>query len=209
MTDDLRTTIAELEAKANALFATADEMTALATRRGERIISLESSLAEQRRISMRTANERDQYRRDFAAMSDRAAELACKVSELERERSDRQAAIFAWAKEAFSVAEAMSIPQRGLRLLEEAVEAFQACGGERDTADRMVDYVFGRPPGEIGQELGGVGVTVLALAAAAGLSADDEEQREVTRVLSKPIEEFTRRNAAKNAAGFLVAKVKP
>ena len=46
---------------------------------------------------------------------------------------------------------------------------------------------------------------LLALSAAAGLSADAEEQREVERVLAKPIEEFTRRNAAKNAAGFLAS----
>lgn len=36
--------------------------------------------------------------------------------------------------------------------------------------------------------------TVLALAAAAGLSADEEECREVQRVLNKPVSEFTARN---------------
>lgn len=121
-------------------------------------------------------------------------------------RDQRQAAIFAWAKAAFSEEETTSLPQRGLRLLEEAVEAFQACGGDEETAARLVKYVFGRPPGDLGQELGGVGVTTLALAAAAGVSADEQEQREVARVLSKPISEFTQRNQAKNAAGFLLAK---
>jgi len=47
-------------------------------------------------------------------------------------------------------------------------------------------------------------VCVLALAAAAGLSADEEECREMHRVLSKPLGEFTERNASKNAAGFLI-----
>lgn len=37
----------------------------------------------------------------------------------------------------------------------------------------------------------------LALAAASGLSADVEECHEIHRVLSKSVEEFTRRNAAK------------
>lgn len=119
-------------------------------------------------------------------------------------RGQRQLAIFELAKRAFAEAQATSLPQRGIRLLEEAVELFQACGGDEDSALRLVRFVFARPPGEIGQELGGVGVTTLALAAAAGLSADEEERREFERVLSRDVEEFARRNQAKNDAGFLL-----
>lgn len=119
------------------------------------------------------------------------------------EREARQAKIFAWAQAAFSIEQATSLTQRGLRLLEEAIETFQAAGGDPAQAHQLVGYVFEQPAGELGQELGGVGVCLLALGAAAGLSADAEEQREVTRVLAKPVEEFTRRNDAKNAAGFL------
>lgn len=119
-------------------------------------------------------------------------------------RDERQAKIFAWTQQAFTVGQATSLPQRGLRLLEEAIEAFQSAGGDAAMAHKLVDYVFSRPVGELGQELGGIGVCILALAAAAGLSADEEEQREVERVLAKPIEEFKRRNAAKSAAGFLM-----
>ena len=124
-------------------------------------------------------------------------------------RDQRQVMITDWAKMAFGGVEATSLPQRGLRLLEEATEAFQACGGDEAIAHKLVAYVFARPPGEIGQELGGVAVTVLALAAAAGLSADEEECREVHRVLSKPLREFTERNANKNAAGLLIQSVAP
>ena len=120
-------------------------------------------------------------------------------------RDQRQALIIDWARAAFGEAEATSIPQRGLRLLEEAIEAFQACGGDEAIAHKLVAFVFARPPGTVGQELGGVAVTVLALAAAAGLSADEEECREVHRVLSKPIRAFTDRNANKNAAGFKIS----
>lgn len=120
-------------------------------------------------------------------------------------RDQRQATVFAWAKMAFGEAEASSLPQRGLRLLEEAIEAFQACGGDEAIAHKLVTFVFARPAGTVGQELGGVAVTTLALAAAAGLSADEEECREVHRVLNKPVREFSERNASKNAAGFLVA----
>ena len=119
-------------------------------------------------------------------------------------RDQRQAMIASWAERAFGREEATGLPQRGLRLIEEAIEAFQACGGDETIAHKLVSFVFERPPGEVGQELGGVAVTVLALAAAAGVSADDEEAREIHRVLSKPLGEFTQRNAAKNAAGFKI-----
>jgi hypothetical protein len=118
-------------------------------------------------------------------------------------RDDRQAVIAAWSARAFGAEQATSLPQRALRLLEEALEAYQAAGGDRVQAHALVDFVLDRPVGQIGQELGGIGVCLLALAAAAGLSAEGEEAREVARVLAKPIEHFTQRNAAKNAAGFL------
>lgn len=120
-------------------------------------------------------------------------------------RDARQRTVADWAERAFGRDQATSLPQRGLRLLEEAVEAFQACGGEEAMAHKLVGFVFARPPGTVAQELGGVAVTTLALAAAAGLSADEEERREVERVLSKPVAEFTARNASKNAAGFQVS----
>jgi NTP pyrophosphatase (non-canonical NTP hydrolase) len=119
-------------------------------------------------------------------------------------RHQRQVLLVDWARKAFGDVEATSVPQRGLRLLEEAIEAFQACGGDEAMAHKLVKFVFEREPGQIGQELGGVAVTVLLLASAAGLSADEEECREVHRVLSKPLREFTDRNANKNAAGFRI-----
>lgn len=125
-------------------------------------------------------------------------------------RDQRQGMIADWAELAFGREEATGLPQRGIRLLEEAIEAFQAAGGDEMIAHKLVAYVFARPPGAIGQELGGVAVTVLALAAAAGLSADEEECREIHRVLSKPLREFSERNANKNAAGFrIVSSPKP
>ena len=118
-------------------------------------------------------------------------------------RDQRQEMLVSWAEMAFGREQATSVPQRGLRLLEEAIEAFQASGGDEAMAHKLITFVFARPPGTVGQELGGVAVTVLLLAAAAGLSADEEECREMHRVLSKPLREFTARNESKNAAGFL------
>ena len=132
-------------------------------------------------------------------MKDPALDIERKLT-----RDQRQEMIARWAEQAFGREQATSLPQRGLRLLEEAIEAFQASGGDEAMAHKLVAFVFARPPGTVGQELGGVAVTALLLAAAAGLSADEEECREVHRVLSKPLREFTERNANKNAAGFLV-----
>lgn len=94
-----------------------------------------------------------------------------------RARDRRQEKVFAWAKAAFTEEQTTSLPQRGLRLLEESIEAFQACGGDPAMAHKLVDFVFARPAGALHQELGGVGVTVLALAAAAGLAAARSARR--------------------------------
>lgn len=117
-------------------------------------------------------------------------------------RHVRQTIVAEWCERCFGAGHASSLPQRGIRLLEEAVEAYQSAGGDRDSAHRLIDFIFERPSGQLGQELGGVAVTLLALAAAAGLSADEEEVREITRVLSKDANHFRKRNEAKNAAGF-------
>lgn len=117
-------------------------------------------------------------------------------------RDERQAIVARWCAEAFGVEHATTLSQRGIRLLEEALELGQAAGCDRAMVHQLVDFVFDRPVGKLGAELGGVGVTLLALAQAAGYSAEAEEAREVARVLAKPLEEFRKRNQAKNAAGF-------
>lgn len=115
---------------------------------------------------------------------------------------DLQIRVGEWAKKAFGVEEAGSKTQRGIRLLEEAIELYQACGADRVMAHRLVDFVFGRPPGDINQEIGGVGITLLALAEAVECNADEEIFAEAERIFAKPPQYFAERNAAKNAAGF-------
>jgi NTP pyrophosphatase (non-canonical NTP hydrolase) len=138
-----------------------------------------------------------------------AADDAASLQEAARGRDARQRAVHEWCIAAFGEAHASSIPQRALRLLEEAIELFQAAGGSSDMAHRLIDFIFFRPPGQLGQEIGGLGVTVLALAAAAGLSADGEEARELARATAKPLEHFRERNEQKNAAGFDVLAPRP
>jgi len=124
-------------------------------------------------------------------------------------RDQRQATLAEWCAATFGVQHAASLPQRAVRLLEESLEAYQSAGADPAMAHRLIDYVFGRPVGELRQELGGVGVCLLALAAAAHESADACEAREVARIQAKPIEHFRARNDAKNAAGFNVTDEEP
>jgi NTP pyrophosphatase (non-canonical NTP hydrolase) len=124
---------------------------------------------------------------------------------LEGARATRQHQARRWAERAFGADHVASVSQRGARHLEEAIEAAQAAGVQRDMAHRLVDYIFDRPAGDLHQEIGGSGLTLLLLAAAAGLDADAEEDRELRRVSKSP-EHFRARNEAKNAAGFDTSK---
>jgi len=126
----------------------------------------------------------------------------CPRLKLPQPRSERQMQIAQWVKDAFGEEQAASLPHLGIRMMEEAIELAQAAGTDKDMIHKLVDFVYGRPVGGIGNELGGLSVTALALASAAGLDLDAEEANEVRRVLTIPIERFRERNADKNAAGF-------
>lgn len=118
------------------------------------------------------------------------------------DRDQRQAKLAEWAAAAFGPEHAASIPQRGVRMLEEAIEAAQAAGVDLAMAHKLLDFVYARPVGDLRQELGGLALTTLLLAHSAGTSAEAEERRELERVMSKAPEHFRARNEAKNAAGF-------
>lgn len=120
-------------------------------------------------------------------------------------RDQRQADTHAWCVAAFGDHDARSIPQRGLRLIEEAIETAQACGCDPAMLHRLIDHVYAKPVGDLAKELGGLGVTLLSLAEAAGVSADEAEKQEIERVRAKPLSHFAARNAAKAAAGFHVS----
>ena len=86
--------------------------------------------------------------------------------------------------------------ERNHRFLEEALELVQALGCTADEAHQLVDYVFGRPVGEPGQEVGGVMNTLAALCTAAGLDLNAEAERELARVWTK-VEAIRAKQAAK------------
>jgi len=121
-------------------------------------------------------------------------------------RDQRQAAVADWVIRCWGARVLASRAERGGRLLEEALELAQAVDLPREKALAILDHVYGRPAGDPAQEAGGVGVTLLALSASLGLSADDAEAAEVARVLAKPVEHFRRRHAEKEVAGVMVTQ---
>lgn len=164
--------------------------------------SLSTALAE-RDGAQDAANE---YRRNAMNWEEcqkrTAAEVESLKGSLAEARNDRQRKVHEWCAAAFGADHASSVPQRAVRLLEETVEAYQAAGADPAMAHKLIDFVFSRPIGALDQELGGIGLTLLALAQAANLSADDAETKEFARVLAKPLAWFHARNEAKNDAGF-------
>ncbi len=104
------------------------------------------------------------------------------MSQTEVVRHKRQMVIKDWVARVFGASH-LCRRERTLRFVEEAIELAQACGLERKDVDRVLDYVFARPKGEVAQEVGGVSVCLLALCSSTGLSADVCEDDELSRIL--------------------------
>lgn len=113
------------------------------------------------------------------------------------DRDRRQTVVVEWGARCFGADHMADKTVRAARFFEEAAELVQAVGLPRDHAMRAFDHVYGRAPGNIEQEAGGVGVTLMALCNAVGLSADGCENKEIARCLSKSPETFAERNKAK------------
>jgi hypothetical protein len=75
-----------------------------------------------------------------------------------------QSRVATWLRAAFGEGTTSTSPEeRSHRFIEEALELVQANGCTATDAHMLVDYVFGRPVGELHQEVGGVMVTLAAL----------------------------------------------
>lgn len=88
----------------------------------------------------------------------------------------------AWMAKCFGRAISKNVAERNYRFLEEAIELVQSKGCTVSEAHQLVDYVFNRPSGEPGQEVGGVMVTLAALCSAAGLDLNQCAEAELERV---------------------------
>ncbi len=86
-----------------------------------------------------------------------------------------------WMYECFGDGISYDRKERGFRFLEEALELGQAIGMSATEAHQLVDYVYGRETGEIQQEVGGVMVTLAALASACRLNLENCGEAELER----------------------------
>lgn len=107
-----------------------------------------------------------------------------------------QAAVHEWMLRCFGVEIAGDKVERNHRFLEEALELVQSAGTTREEALKLVDYVYGRPVGELHQEVGGTMVTLAALCQANGISMEISGEVELNRCWGK-IEQIRAKQAAK------------
>lgn len=107
-----------------------------------------------------------------------------------------QTKVNAWMLECFGAEIAADKTERNHRFLEESLELVQAAGCSRNEAMQLVDYVYGRPVGELSQEVGGVMVTLAALCTSHGIDMHACALTEVARVWTK-IEQIRAKQAGK------------
>jgi hypothetical protein len=96
-----------------------------------------------------------------------------------------QARVQPWMMACFGLEISGDREERNHRFLEEALELVQACGCTAGEAHQLVEYVYGRPVGEKGQEVGGVMVTLAALCLANDLDMHAEAETELARIWTK------------------------
>ena len=110
--------------------------------------------------------------------------------------NDFQARVDPWLLACFGEAIAREAPERNHRFLEEALELVQTCGCTQSEAHQLVEYVFGRPAGDRGQEAGGVMVTLAALCLAQGIDMHEAGEVELARIWTC-VEKIRAKQAAK------------
>jgi hypothetical protein len=108
-----------------------------------------------------------------------------------------QEQVLEWAVDRFGLV-ATNIDERAARLLEEAIEIAQAAGVKLETVDKIARRTYSRPVSkDIGQEIGGCGITLLGFSEAVGHDFAHEINREWERVASLPKEYWQRKHAEK------------
>lgn len=96
-----------------------------------------------------------------------------------------QSRVMAWMEEVFPERITQNREERGLRFLEEAIELAQSVGVTRERAERLVEYVYDRPVGHTGNEIGGVMITLAALSGVTKYHLGLEAENELNRI-SRP-----------------------
>lgn len=99
-------------------------------------------------------------------------------------------------------ATAMNLHERGMRSAEENSELVQCCGVTEEDYISIVRHVYAKPVGDIQQELGGAGMTLLGVADSAGYVLSQCVDKELERVESMPHERFRKRQSENAAKGI-------
>jgi hypothetical protein len=107
-----------------------------------------------------------------------------------------QSRVQPWMIECFGAEISRDKIERNHRFLEEALELVQANGCTQSEAHQLVDYVYGRPQGEINQEAGGVMVTLAALCLASDIDMHAAGETELARIWTK-VDAIRAKQAAK------------
>lgn len=98
-----------------------------------------------------------------------------------------QERVLPWMLECFGVTISRDWVERNHRFIEEALELVQAAGMSKEDALTLVDYVYGRPIGEVKQEVGGVMVTLAALCLANEVDMHECGEAELLRIWTKVV----------------------
>lgn len=111
-------------------------------------------------------------------------------------RDERQGLVRDWINRVFGpVLVSPADPlERARRVLEEALELYQSVGGKEADVPVLVQRTFSRPVGQWQEELGQLGVTLLAFN---NEPVDMLERMEVRKLLNKPTDYYTLRMAKK------------
>lgn len=116
--------------------------------------------------------------------------------------ADFQGRVRQWVEACFGDVIADDRDERNHRFLEESLELVQSLGCRAEDAHALVDYVFGREPGHVEQEVGGVAVTFDALCSAHRMDRNALAERELSRVWDR-IDAIREKQKAKPAIGPL------
>ncbi|HEV7297953.1 MAG TPA: hypothetical protein VGN72_01205 [Tepidisphaeraceae bacterium] len=109
-----------------------------------------------------------------------------------------QPRVWPWMLACFGAEISSNRQERGHRFIEEALELVQAGGVTREEVLLLVDYVYGRPIGELRQEVGGVMVTLAALCLAHDVDMHECGEVELARIWTK-VEKIRAKRATKLA----------
>ncbi|MEE7625404.1 hypothetical protein V3O24_04460 [Methylobacter sp. Wu8] len=117
-------------------------------------------------------------------------------------RNTRQRQILEWANKTFGKSTADNTGERIRRFAEEAIELAQAVGLDKQAMIDIIEHVYAKMPGNVAQEIGQVGVSLLGLAEHLNIQADEEESKEFERIKSLPADHWQARKNAKADKGI-------